>query len=407
MIVKPRNPERKKSAQDARRAAPALSSRTPRAPAAEASPPLPGAIRIDPYSALRFPNAIRERRRAAGIPSLLELARRLPAIPYIRLSKIERGEVVAKADELRNIAARLGLDDAEKLLVDVEAPDFSLALWAELSGERRPPNRENEELAMLLAAAFRARRSADPALTLARLQKDYGLATVIVARLESAAKPFDRWNAATLAAVAALLGAEGRGALPAFLRTAHAQGSLDDWLARVPGAPEREEKTRARIAALRRELRARPAPKSPAARPAAHRATATAPSAAAPSPAPRRLTVLGVPIGDGLIEPYPNPQQVLPPPGIGPNGYALRLGRASVGAAIPAGAVLIVDPDRTPLQGGLAVLREDRGLRVLIVTTDRDGRLMGHSLNPEKDIALDALAPDRLARVTAILFDQP
>lgn len=404
MIVKPRNPERKKSTRGPRREAPVLSSRVPRAPSVETAPAnAPGTIRTDPYSAIRFPNAIRERRRAAGIPSLLELARRLPAIPYIRLSKIERGEVVAKAGELRAIAARLGLDDAEKLLVDVEAPDFSLAPWAELSGERRPPDRENEELAMLLAAAFRARRSADPSLTLARLQKEHGLAAVIVSRLENAAKPFNRWNAATLAAAAAILGAEGRSALPAFLRAAHAQGRLDAWLPRVPGAPEREEKTRVRIAALRRELRAHPAPKPPVDRPAASRAKATG----GRSPAPARLTVLGVPIGDGLIEPYPNPQQILPPPGTGPNGYALRMGRATVGAAIPAGAVLIVDPDRTPMQGGLAVLREERGLRVLIVTTDRDGRLMGHSLNPEKDIALDALAPDRLARVTAILFDQP
>lgn len=389
MTMRASNPDRQKPARRPRRAAPAPLPSTPG--------DTPGSgVPVDPFRAIRFPNAIRERRRMAGFPSLLSLAHALPAIPYIRLSKIERGEVVAKADELRTLAATLQLDDPEKLLVDVEAPDFSIALWAGLGGERPSFDREDEERAMLLAAAFRARRASDPTLTLARLQTDHGLAAVIVSRIENAARGYARWNATTLDSVAALLGLPGRRSLPEHLETERARGALDEWLRRIPGAAEREAMMRTRIADLRRALRAAPA-----------RGPNPAPAAPAPirtAVLPARLTVMGVPIGNGLIDPYPNPQQIAPPPDSGPNSYALRMGRATLGAAIPASAVLIVDPDRTPLQGGLAVLKEEKGLRVLIVTTDRDGRLIGYSRNPEREIPLDAAAPATLATVTAILL---
>jgi len=78
--------------------------------------------------------------------------------------------------------------------------------------------------------------------------------------------------------------------------------------------------------------------------------------------------------------------------------------RASLGAAIPGNAVLIVDPDRAPVHGGLVVLRESEGLRVLALSSDKDGTLIGHSTNPEKQIVLDTVSPDDLAMVTAVLF---
>lgn len=393
---------------DPRNAAPRRRPSGPPAGGASLADPGPAhasAIAIDPFRAIRFPNAIREQRRRAGVGSLLALAHRLPTIPYIRLSKIERGEVVAKAGELWLIAAALGLDDPARLLVDVAAPDFSTALWAGLAGEHRDADREAEELAMLLAAAVRMRRAGDSSLTLARIQADYGLASVIVSRIENAAKPFGRWNGATLDALAALLGATDRPALVAQLREDQTNGRLASWLARIPGAAAREERTRARVAELRRELRAGPTPDagaSPPHSPPTHLPAHTPETP--PSAPPERLTVLGVPVGDGVIELFPNPQQVVPPPGSGPRCYALRMGRASLGAAIPGQAILIVDPDRTPVQGGLAVLRVEGGVRALIVATDREGRLHGYSSNPEKDIPLDAVAPEDLALVTAILL---
>lgn len=356
-------------------------------------------IATDPHRLFLFPNAMREMRRRAGCGSLLDLSRLLPSIPYIRLAKIERGEVFAKASELAAIAAALGIDNPAALLIDVEDPNFSVALWAELRGERLALNRAGEELAMLLAAAFRARRASDPELTLARLQGDYGLAPVIVSRIENAVKPIDRWNADTLSAIAAVLGIDSPKMIGKHVLGAWESGVLDAWLARIPGAREREARTRERVRALRTELARLPAAQGEArtGRPA----MASSPSLASSA---GRLQVQGVPLGDGLIEPYPNPQHVAPPPGTGPKAYALRMSRASLGAAIPAHAVLIVDPDRTPLQGGLAVLREEKGLRVLSVTTDSDGHLYGHSSNPKKDIPLDAVPTSALAMVVAILL---
>ncbi len=356
----------------------------------------PSAIAVDPYRSIAFPNAIRQMRQRAGIASLLALSELLPGIPYIRLSKIERGEVFARAAELIEIARVIGLDDPGALLVDVEDEAYSIESWARSRGEIASFSRETEELAILLAAAFRRRRAHDPALTLAALQQHYGLAAVIVSRIENAVKPFNRWNGDIMTSLCALFAAEDRMALSAFLREQHEDGVLAEWIARIAGANEREERTRERMSALRTQLDH------------LQRGAKASPLPASPRPCPpeggRQLLIVGVPLGDGLIEPFPNPQHIAPPPGSGANAYALRMCRASLGAAIPGGAVLIVDPDRYPVNGGLAVLSEGAGLRVLVVSTDGEGHLHGRSSNPPKDIALDAVEPSALAMVTAVLF---
>ncbi|MFD2577982.1 hypothetical protein ACFSTD_03750 [Novosphingobium colocasiae] len=52
---------------------------------------------IDVHRALVFPNCIRKFRKQRNVGSLLELSERLPVITYIRLSKIERGEIFLPA----------------------------------------------------------------------------------------------------------------------------------------------------------------------------------------------------------------------------------------------------------------------------------------------------------------------
>ena len=361
----------------------------------------PGEIAIDPWRAIIFPNAIREQRRRKGMDSLLGLAEQLPAIPYIRLSKIERGEVTAKASELRAIGHAIGVLPAA-LLIDVAADDFSVALWAGLRGEAMPVQREGEELAMLLAAAFRARRADDPALTLAALGSEHSLPAVIVSRIENAAKVPDRWNRATLSAICGVLGVASPRDLSAHLRALHAAGDLDPWLERIPGAAAREERTRMLIERLRAELALADSTPPPLHR-KLDRATAQSGMIGLV-----RLAVRGVPMDDGRISPAPSGGDVIVPPGSGANAYALRMGRPSLGSVIPGHAVLVVDPDRFPVGGGLAILREEIGgdvaLRVVSITIDRDGRMTGHSIMPEKQIAIDSFPPGDVAMVTAILF---
>lgn len=360
-------------------------------------------IAVDPYRTLIFPNAVRERRLEAGISSQLALSALVPSLPYIRISKIERGEVFARAEELVAIAQALGLDDPADLLVDVDAPGFAMATWARGRIEPHSHVREEEELAMLLAAAVRRLRAGSPALTLARLQEEYRLPAVVISRIENAVKPFYRWNTDTNSALCALFGVPDRAGLIALLWGEFAAGVLTEWLARIPGASVRAARTGARIAALRTEL---------ARMKKDGRAVGSQPHGFAAPYVPREgertsgrdLQVLGVPLADGLIEPFPNPQHIAPPPGTGAEAYALRMCRASLGAAIPGGAVLIVDPERMPAPTGLGVLKEGEGLRVLALSTDREGRLIGHSSNPEKTILLDAVAPADLSMVTAVLF---
>lgn len=356
-------------------------------------------IPVDPYRAILFPNAIRQKRQRAGIASLLALSELLPSIPYIRLSKLERGEVFARATELIEIARVIGMDDADELLVDVEEDNYSIGHWVRSRGEIPSFNREAEELAILLAAAFRARRARDPSLTLATLQENHGLAAVIVSRIENAVKPFNRWNGDIMTSLCTLFAVKDRVALSALLREQYEDGVLAEWIARIAGAADREARTRERFRALRAELKLRPS----GAQSDAH----IRPSSSAHryhEGNPPILQIVGVPLGDGLLEPFPNPQHIAPPPDTGPKAYALRMCRASLGAVIPGGAVLIVDPDRYPVHGGLAVLDEGAGLRVLTVTTDYEGHLHGHSSNPKKDIPLDAVEPSALAAVTAVLF---
>ena len=358
-------------------------------------------IAVDPYRTLIFPNAVRERRLEAGISSQLALSALVPSLPYIRISKIERGEVFARAEELVAIAQALGLDDPADLLVDVDAPGFAMATWARGRIEPHSHVREEEELAMLLAAAVRRLRAGSPALTLARLLEEYRLPAVVISRIENAVKPFYRWNTDTNSALCALFGVPDRAGLIALLWGEFAAGVLTEWLARIPGASVRAARTGARIAALRTELARMGEDGRPTGALAQLRFPAQRQEARASA---RLLQVLGVPLGDGMIEPFPNPQHIAPPPGAGPDAYALRMCRASLGLAIPGGAVLIVDPARAPVAGGLAVLREGDGLRVLALSSDKDGRLIGHSSNPEKAIVLDKVSPADLTPVTAVLF---
>ena len=65
----------------------------------------------------------------------------------------------------------------------------------------------------------------------------------------------------------------------------------------------------------------------------------------------------------------------------------------------------MVDPDRFPSAGGLAVIEQDEGLRVIAITFDRQGQTLGFSLNPDIEVALDAVDPARVASVLSAIFE--
>jgi len=51
------------------------------------------------------------------------------------------------------------------------------------------------------------------------------------------------------------------------------------------------------------------------------------------------------------------------------------------------------------------VVTEAEGLRVLSVTLDRHGRMLGYSENPDLEVAIDELDPANLATVLAAVFE--
>lgn len=348
-------------------------------------------VPLDRYRSIVFPNRLREQRRLHGFTALLGLAGALPTIPYIRLSKIERGEVVARADELQAIGATLGIAPAD-LLIDITRPDFNMAQWVAQRGGQLDFDEASEELAVLLAAAFRKARQVDRDLTLATLESDYGLAPVIVSRIENAVKTPDRWNAATTRAICAVLDVPDFVALEAMLHAAYGTGMLDPWLDRLPGEASRQRRTAERVSELRAQLGDGV--------PVLH----LVPAAPPPVASARTLAVFGAPLADGLIAATFTDATVEAPQAAGPASFALRMCRATLGAGMPANAVLVVDPDVLPVSGALAVLREGDAYRVVSVGADRNGALTGYSIHPDKQIALDSLDSASVLAVIAAYF---
>ena len=120
--------------------------------------------------------------------------------------------------------------------------------------------------------------------------------------------------------------------------------------------------------------------------------------------ATRALPVLGAALADGLIADKPSDRTIIAPNGAGSRAFALRVCRATLGAGLPAQAVVVLDPDQFPSPGGLAALREEAGWRLLSVGSDREGRMIGYSLNPEYELLLDEQDPSRLAKVIAAIY---
>lgn len=354
----------------------------------------PVAVPVDLYRSFVFPNRMREQRRAAGHAKLLRLATAIPEIPYIRLSKIERGEVVPRADEIRRIAATLQVAPAD-LLLDIDAPGYDIAVWAQPFVDGPPADLEAERFAVLLGAALRARRTGDPALTIAAIERDYGLPPVNLSRIENAQKTFDRWNEATRTALYRLFNLPNETELRAHIAALHATGALDSLVGTIANPGARHERTRARIADIAAALKA----------PADIAMPAPAPIAFVGATASVRLVpVFGAPLPQGLIAETPTGEKAEAPHAAGPRAFGLKVCRATLGGGLPGQAVVIVDPDRFPAPGGLAALREDAGWRLLSVGSDRDGRMMGYSSNPEMEIALDDCPPDRLAALICAIF---
>jgi transcriptional regulator with XRE-family HTH domain len=352
---------------------------------------------IDFYRAIVFPNHVRDQRQRHGFAKLLRLSANIPEIPYIRLSKIERGEVMARPDELRRIAAALGIAPAD-LLLDIDAPDFDIAVWSLPFSDGAEIDLGEERFAVLLGAALRARRTLDPTLTIAVIERDFGLPPVNLSRVENAQKPFSRWNPAVRDSLFALFGVADEAGLRRDVEQRHAAGQLDSFLAGIANPEARHARTRERIAELVAALEAEPA------QPVSARAVPLPLPASGPVAALHLLPVYGAPRANGLIGHQPTGETVEAPHIAGPRAFGLKVSRATLGGGLPAQSTVVADPDRLPVPGGLAALREGEDWRLLSVASSRDGRMIGYSVNPDMEVPLDDCDPASLAAIVSAVF---
>ncbi|MEG3126201.1 helix-turn-helix domain-containing protein [Sphingomonas sp. GB1N7] len=350
-------------------------------------------LKVDKYRNVVFPNRIRQQRLLSGFPKLFSFCVKLDGIPYIRISKIERGEVFAKPEELRAIAEALEVAPKD-LLLDVDATDFDMEVWFLPFAEGALLDTAQEsEFAMLLAAAVRARRASDRNLTAAAMARDYAIPPVILSRLENAHKGLGRWNDQIVQSLCRLFGARDEIGMRTVVNEQHKKGELELFLADLPNAQSRHERTRERIAGLIKELD----------RPTSGQHQSPA-SSRAVAPIARHLPVFGSPTADGLIAMTPTGLQIEALAIAGSRSFGVRIGRASLGGGMPGHATVIVDPDRFPQAGGLALVKEEHGHRLLSVTIGKDGAMIGYSVAPAREVPLDGLAPEDVASVVAAIF---
>ncbi len=360
-------------------------------------------ITPDPYRAFVFPNRVRDQRQRKGLQKLMALSERIPEIPYIRLSKIERGEIFARPDELVRIAGALAIAPVD-LLIDVDAAAFDIAAWAVPFQAVRSAKIAEERNAVLLAAALRLRRNQDRTLTIAVLDRDYGLPAVILSRLGNAQKTLDRWNEATVSAIYRLFGVDTGTMLQEKITAQFLRGDLDGYIEAITDPEVRMLRTRQRVAELRASL-------LDTAPDAAGKPTSRTPSSPAPAVTEntvaaetRMLRVIGTPLPNGLIGDAATDAVVEAPARAGPRAFGVRVCRATLGPGLPANAIVIVDPDRVPVVGGVAAIRTGEGYRLVTVTFDRNGTTMGYSVSPDVEVNIDELDPADVASVISAVF---
>ncbi len=214
---------------------------------------------------------------------------------------------------------------------------------------------ERDRLKALVESGAGGASTLDPALTIAMIERDYGLPPVNLSRVENAQKPFGRWNPAVQRALFALFGVADESALRAEVEKRRATGVLDAFLATIANPETRIARTRERVAELLAALRE----EAPA--PAAVPAATPLPLPGAPVTAIRLLPVFGAPLPHGLIGHQPTGKTVEAPHIAGPRAFGLKVCRATLGGglldwvaathALLAGAS---DEERTKLLSGNA-----------------------------------------------------
>ena len=325
-----------------------------------------------------FPNRIRKMRKADGYRTLQAfLDVRLLNLTYDRLAKIERGEVVPAADELKEIARALETD-VGRLLVDQNDPMFDRERWAREHIESRLAHRGGGIEAMKLGAALRVRRQSLGHATTD--MKAFGLSAATVSRIENADRPIQRWDAATQQAIARVFGVDGPrevSRVRQFVDKMYRTGQLDETLRSLFSAEAIRERNDRRMRSLLTQL------DDPEAKDILVRMDS-------------RLTpvLTGEAGEDGLMEMRYSGRLTALPENAPRASIAVEVVSEPLGPGLPSGWILIAGPAASIEDGDVVVVLFDNGRtgRILAVRDTGDS-FEGFSIRPRFTMALDELPP--------------
>ncbi|MAF27623.1 MAG: hypothetical protein CL820_12395 [Croceicoccus sp.] len=201
-----------------------------------------------------FPNKLRDLRREAGYEMLTDFIREtgLEEISYIRLAKIERGQIFARPDEIIEIAKLLNVDPMS-LFIDTAEKDFDRETWARDHTEASLTFRGGTREDMRIGAALRIRRR-ELGLSTTDLKKKYGMPAATASRIENAERPFHRWPDKTRKAIARMMGGASMRDIARSVTAYEQEGRLDAMMAELFSQQSLDQRHNASLLALVQKL---------------------------------------------------------------------------------------------------------------------------------------------------------
>ena len=172
-----------------------------------------------------FPNKLREIRREAGYETLKDFveATKLDAVNYIRLAKIERGQIFPRPEEMLALAEVLKVEPID-LVIDTLDGKFDRVAWAHENIKATLKFSGGNRKDMRIGAALRVRRRilGIPILSL----QAFGLPAATASRIENAERPFERWKPKVQKAVARAFGLRSMDNVEKVIDSYEEDGSL-------------------------------------------------------------------------------------------------------------------------------------------------------------------------------------
>jgi len=180
-----------------------------------------------------FPNKLRDLRRKAGYETLVDFIREtgLEEINYIRLAKIERGQIFPRPDEVVALAKLLNVEPMS-LFIDTVEKDFDRESWARDHTEASLTYRGGTREDMKIGAALRIRRR-ELGLSTTDLKKKFGIPAATASRIENAERPFHRWPDKIRRSAARMMGGTSMRDIARSVTAYEQEGRLDAMMAEL------------------------------------------------------------------------------------------------------------------------------------------------------------------------------